>query len=436
MTTRLQAVLLAAALLVPGLARAQDDGAPEPGTAEDSAHAAPGAKDQKKAAKLVEDNASFKKLSPKEQQAILDYLSFQESAVDEEIDSASLITLKGETLEAIEAGRKGSSNRKCDAVLTQEKCVETKPQPAFRWVSKTVELPPFSELFKDNEWVYQDGSAEDLKLQADLKNLADLVTKQHGRVDSIDIQSSASTLKNTRGAAALSHEQLSKKRAESARDAVKKYLAADGVASPDDAKIALDYLGKNHNGTSGPSSPFECPSCPKGDGPAPSKKELLKFFNSARPDGAPEAPDSAVAPDAPGAGADSAGPSVFKSKTLDTLGKGAAAPGKAPEAEGGAKCTAEPVPPSMSDLYRAYYNQFKYVAVSFVVSWPVRVEEQPAAVKDCSAREVLVCIHVARGDVPPKKKHHQKKYLGRRIKRWFRCLFVDKHNACSPFDCR
>ena len=81
---------------------------------------------------------------------------------------------------------------------------------------KNIDTPPFGRLFKDNEWDVLGDSSEAQTLKQNIDKVADVVKKGGGRLVSMHVESSASTLRNTGKAAKLTHLELSKRRAEAA----------------------------------------------------------------------------------------------------------------------------------------------------------------------------------------------------------------------------
>jgi hypothetical protein len=113
---------------------------------------------------------------------------------------------------------------------------------------------PFHGLFADNAWEVLEGSqdAADLRAQAD-----DALAQAgpSGRIVGLSIRSSASTLRNTGAAAAMSHKQLSEARAAAALKYVLGYLKAQGAVL-DQSQVTIDAAGENGDGTSGPADPY------------------------------------------------------------------------------------------------------------------------------------------------------------------------------------
>jgi hypothetical protein len=132
---------------------------------------------------------------------------------------------------------------------------------------------PFHGLFADNAWEVLEGSpdAADLRAQAD-----DALAKAGpgGRIVGLSLHSSASTLRNTGAAAAMSHKQLSEARANAALKYILNYLKdkkyPDGTpVMLDQSQVTVDAAGENGDGTSGPADPYG--SGAEGNGQPPHK---------------------------------------------------------------------------------------------------------------------------------------------------------------------
>lgn len=406
-------------------------------------------KDQKKAAALVKGNAVFERLPDVEKSAVIKRLGFKEDTTAEEITKAKVHVIDGETLAAIDKKiSESAAYKRCDVVVSREVCVTgAPPPPTVLWVPFLYEMEPFGGLYKDNEYEFDEGSAEtDSRGKTFTQALDDMISTldakkaaaaQGGenfqwRISSIHIEARASTLKNKDPK--MTHLHLSQLRAEGAEAFLKKYLAAKSVAVPDDAKIIKDFKGDLGNGTAGPSSPFSCPSCPKGDGPPPSKETMLKYLNSQAEKGESVSAEDVAAEQPAGlpAGA-AAAPGAVKSKVLDELKAGAGGAAK-PGADAPAPTCAVGPPLSMADLYRAYYDQFKYVRVSFTIDGSREVASQEAAAKKCTAHAVLVGVSTNHPD-ETRIRHRHKTYVWRRIGHFFKCLVDVKKDPCHPFSC-
>lgn len=226
-------------------------------------------KDARKAEKLAGDDRDFRGLTPEEQHKVIEAIALQVHAARRKVTRAYIITRKGTSVEELEKKKVGGYRL---VSATQDK--EPAETPArTTMVAHEIASKPFGKLFADNDWEIQDGSPDAEALRRQANAVVDLVKKTDGRVVSIHVESSASTLKNTGKAAKMTHEELSRRRAESAADFVTKVLAERGIVLDDD-QVTLDYSGANGNGTSGPSSPFPCADpklCAQGSCAAPAE---------------------------------------------------------------------------------------------------------------------------------------------------------------------
>lgn len=369
------------------------------------------AQDEKKALKLIENNANYKKLAADEQRAALDQIIYEAKLSEKPLTGAS-VKIHAESLSLADLNAKYPLGKNCDTIGTQEKCTEKETPPRYIWKQNYVELPSFGELFADNEWTYEAGSDEDKAFREALQKVVDTLKAQPGSViKGVKIWSSASTLRNTGPAEKLTHLKLSQNRGDAAKAVVADFLKSAGY--PFDA-IEVDAKGENGNGTSGPSSPFKCPKgvdkkfCPEGAGKAPSKKEMIAYF-------AEQEPDAAATPiQEPPADAEEP---AQKATPLE-------AKPAAPAVAGKAVCEAPPTR-GYGELVQLYYYQFKYIKVDFEVSYPVKVEDgKPTVTKDCKARRVDVCVSSydggGGGRKPPRKK-----YRGRRFAACIGCFFYN-----------
>lgn len=435
MTPRPLAVFLSVALVFPSAAFAQ--------SAKETKDAAKAAS---KAQKLVENNGNYKKLSAVEQKAVIDHIVFKDGILEDEITGASVLILKGnKTLAELQASR---TRKKCEPVLTQENCIEKVVQPTYEWKSRMVPLPPFGELFEDNESSYLKDSDEDKEMKASIQKVVDLIKTQGGRITSIEIESSASTLRNTGAYEGKTHLKLSTDRAKNAAIEIEAFLKNAGVPLPlktdGSVDIELSPEGENGNGTSGPSSPYKCPKkvknpkemCPEGKGDKPSRQEMIDYVASLDPKLKEAKPSDfgVEGTEEPG----SAAPPRTQAPQLPAIkglgGKTVAEPTSAPS------CAA----PVMTDkeLIDAYYDQFKYTQVNFEVSYPVKIEDEPGSTtKECTAREIDVCVSTYKeGDVPHKKKHRVKKHRVRRALHCLSCTWQAmiaalKNDTCPNHNC-
>ncbi len=166
-----------------------------------------------------------------------------------------IITRKGANVEDLEANAKKIGSYQLVSAEQDKEAASTPPQTTM--TTNEVSSKPLGKLFADNDWAVSAGSpdAEALKKQTD--DILTMLKKTDGRIVSVHVESSASTLKNTGKAAQMTHLELSRKRAESAADFVTQELASQGAALQDD-QVTLGFTGANGNGTSGPSSPYPC----------------------------------------------------------------------------------------------------------------------------------------------------------------------------------
>lgn len=211
------------------------------------------AKDVKKAGKLAAADKDFKSLPDDEKQAVVLFIAAEIHGHRRKAVGAEIRTLKGAKLEELK-----KKARRGIVVAEQDKEESSVPGES-RLDVKHIDTPPFGRLFADNEWEVLDGSAEAQTLKQNIDKVADAVKKGGGRLVSMHVESSASTLRNTGKAAKLTHLELSKRRAEAAARYALDYLGTKGFALDEDEQVTLDYHGANKNGTSGPSSPFAVP---------------------------------------------------------------------------------------------------------------------------------------------------------------------------------
>jgi hypothetical protein len=246
-------------------------------------------KDAKKAEALASEDRDFKSLRDDEKQKVVEAIAIEIHGRRRKARQALIITRKGTKVEELEKKAKTIGGYQLVSAEQDKEPSSTPPQTTL--TTNEVSSKPLSKLFPDNDWEVQAGSpdADALKKQTDAVLM--MLKKTAGRIVSVHVESSASTIKNTGKAAALTHLDLSRKRAESAADFVTQELAASGVKLEDD-QITLDYAGANGNGTSGPSSPYPCSDpklCATGSCDAPSdladavKKGALddKFYKKA-----------------------------------------------------------------------------------------------------------------------------------------------------------
>lgn len=213
-----------------------------------------GKKDVKKAEKLAADDKDFKSLPEDEKQEVILFIAKEIHGHRRKAVDADIRTLKGSKLEDLK-----KKARRNIVVAEQDKEAVSVPG-STRLEVKNIDTPPFGRLFKDNEWDVIGDSPEAQTLKQNIDKVADVIKKGGGRLVSMHVESSASTLRNTGKAAKLTHLELSKLRAEAAARYALDYLKTKGFVLDEDEQVTLDYYGANKNGTSGASSPFAVPA--------------------------------------------------------------------------------------------------------------------------------------------------------------------------------
>lgn len=211
-------------------------------------------KDLKKAGKLAADDKDFKALPDDEKQAVIVFIAAEIHGHRRKAIDADIRTLKGTKVEELK-----KKARRNIVVAEQDKEAVSVPGSS-RLDVKHIDTPPFGRLFADNEWTVLDGSSEAQTLKSNIDKVAEVLQKGGGRLVSMHVESSASTLRNTGKAAKMTHLELSRLRAEAAARYALDYLKSKGFVLDEDAQVTLDYFGVNKNGTSGPSSPFAVPA--------------------------------------------------------------------------------------------------------------------------------------------------------------------------------
>jgi len=211
-------------------------------------------KDVKKAEKLAAADKGFKSLPEDEKQAVILFIAAEIHGHRRKAIDVDVRTLKGAKLEDLK-----KKARRNIVIAEQDKEPVSVPG-ASRIDVKHIDTPPFGRLFADNEWTVLDGSAEAQTLKQNIDKVVDVLKKSDGRLVSMHVESSASTLRNTGKAAKMTHLELSKLRAEAAARYALEYLKSKGFVLDEDEQVSLDYYGANKNGTSGASSPFAVPA--------------------------------------------------------------------------------------------------------------------------------------------------------------------------------
>lgn len=211
-------------------------------------------KDVKKAEKLAADDKDFKSLPEDEKQEVILFIAKEIHGHRRKAVDADVRTLKGSKLEDLK-----KKARRNVVIAEQDKEAVSVPGES-RLDVKHIDTPPFGRLFKDNEWDVLGDSAEAQTLKQNIDKVVDVLKKGGGRLVSMHVESSASTLRNTGKAEKLTHLELSKRRAEAAARYALDYLKSKGFVLDEDDQVTLDYYGANKNGTSGASSPFAAPA--------------------------------------------------------------------------------------------------------------------------------------------------------------------------------
>jgi len=211
-------------------------------------------KDVKKAEKLAADDKDFKSLPEDEKQEVILFIAKEIHGHRRKAVDADVRTLKGSKLEDLK-----KKARRNVVIAEQDKEAVSVPGTS-RLDVKHIDTPPFGRLFKDNEWDVLGDSAEAQTLKQNIDKVVDVLKKGGGRLVSMHVESSASTLRNTGKAEKLTHLELSKRRAEAAARYALDYLKSKGFVLDEDDQVTLDYYGANKNGTSGASSPFAAPA--------------------------------------------------------------------------------------------------------------------------------------------------------------------------------
>ena len=260
MTTRLPAVLVAVlvavALLVPALGRAQN------------------AADTKRAQDYVQGDADFQKmkdddvykhLTPAQQKALDDKIiryvaSRIQGKKDSEIKKIDIIYDSGSTKKELQGEKTDitAGDGKYQVVELKQDVAEVAAHTNFE--NKPIDLPNLGNLFLDN---HSDAGPGKDKIDKLLAETAALIKARGGFVTRILIRASASTLHNTEEAATLTYVQLSENRAKTAQGFIEKAFADGKVTFPDGKPALVDpkdisVKADNGDGTSGPGSPYPC----------------------------------------------------------------------------------------------------------------------------------------------------------------------------------
>ncbi len=246
-------------------------------------------KDLGKAEELAAKDKTFKELSPEEREEAVQKIAEKIHGNRRRATKADIVTLDGKTLEELEAKRKARYKR-YELVSSEETKGTEQDPPRTELVTNSVGTAPFGRLFQDNEWSVVEGSQDAEALRKQVDEILEKAKATGGRIVSMHVESSASTLRNTGQAAAMTHAALSRARAEAAAAFVKAHLTARAQEALSNEQVTMDFSGANGNGTSGPSSPYPCPAgidrkfCPAGSGPAPgpdcvAPEDLADFYD-------------------------------------------------------------------------------------------------------------------------------------------------------------
>lgn len=235
-------------------------------------------RDERRAERLASEDKEFRSLPEDEKQAVIRHIAAEIHGRRRRAIDADIRTLKGETVEQL---REKAARSKAYEVVLAEQDKEAVVVPGKTTLeTKHLDTEPYGRLFADNEWEVLAGSPEAEQLKRSIDKITDMVKKLDGRLVSLHVESSASTLRNRGKAEKLTHLELSKLRAEAAAAFARDYLKTKGLDLDDD-RITLDFEGANKNGTSGPSSPFpiapgdDAKFHPKGSCEAPQKIKQL-----------------------------------------------------------------------------------------------------------------------------------------------------------------
>jgi hypothetical protein len=235
-------------------------------------------RDERRAERLAAADKDFRTLPEDEKQAVIRHIAAEIHGRRRRAVSADIRTLRGESVDQLR--QKASRSAAYEVVLAEQDKEAVAVPGATTLETKHLDTDPYGRLFADNEWEVLAGSPEAEALKRSIDKITDMIKKLDGRLASMHVESSASTLRNRGKAESLTHLELSKRRAEAAAAFARDYLKTKGLDLDDD-RITLDFEGANKNGTSGPSSPFPVAAGddpkfnPKGSCEAPAKiKEL------------------------------------------------------------------------------------------------------------------------------------------------------------------
>lgn len=212
-------------------------------------------KDKAKAEKLAAEDKDFKALPDDEKEAVIIFIAREIHGRRRKAIGASITNLKGADVDTL----KKRANKSHVVVAEQDKEAVNVPEGPSTIEVKSIDTPSFGRLFKDNEWTVDEGSSEAAQLKQNIDNVVDTLKKTGGKLVSMHVESSASTLRNTGKAAKMTHLELSKARAEAAARYALEYLKSKGYTLDEEEQVTLDFEGSNKNGTSGPTSPFAVP---------------------------------------------------------------------------------------------------------------------------------------------------------------------------------
>ena len=172
-------------------------------------------KDLGKAEELAAKDKTFKELSPEEREEAVQKIAEKIHGNRRRATKADIVTLDGKTLEELEAKRKARYKR-YELVSSEETKGTEQDPPRTELVTNSVGTAPFGRLFQDNEWSVVEGSQDAEALRKQVDEILEKAKATGGRIVSMHVESSASTLRNTGQAAAMTHAALSRARAEAA----------------------------------------------------------------------------------------------------------------------------------------------------------------------------------------------------------------------------
>lgn len=291
-------------------------------------------RDMNKAEKLAAKNKTFAELDADQKEAVLRFLAGQIHGRRRRARSARVKVAHGKALNetgndfcvapGAPAKNKPVTSGGYTIVYSEEKVVPGQPITETKLVAVPVPDIKSSDFFDDNKWSFRPGAEDSLRrqLQEALKQ------PKSGKlyVSNVEILSSASTVFNYAYAGGkdpkdptknlMTHRELSRARANAVYAIVREELDRAGLLwkgepsapAPTDFSVAdekdddsggdeaakrqihVNSAGENGNGTSGPNSPYNCPTwlvaesaraefaakyCASGNGEAPKDAQAL-----------------------------------------------------------------------------------------------------------------------------------------------------------------